>query len=106
MLLISQQPLKATLQHQFDGETMPDLDIDHGIAQPAQLIEEAFKFVLQREVGFNMISLPMRRQIQPDRLHDARFWFIARQPALNRKALDDTKAQSLDDFNSPALAGT
>jgi hypothetical protein len=33
-LLISQQPLIATLQHQPERKAMPNLDIDSGIAQP------------------------------------------------------------------------
>src|SRR6266700_1706419 len=50
-LLISQQRLKATLQHQPERCAMPNLDIDSGIAQPTQLVEETFKFLLQRDVS-------------------------------------------------------
>ena len=59
-LLISQKRLKPTLQHQSEWEAMPNLDIDDAVPQPTQLIEKAYKFLFQRQVGVTIIGLPLR----------------------------------------------
>jgi hypothetical protein len=84
---------------------MPNLDFDSGIVQQTKPIEKTFKFLFQREIGVTTLRLPLRLRIQLDGLNDARFWFIAGQPAANQEPLDYTKTQCFDDLHSPALTG-
>jgi hypothetical protein len=103
-LFISRQLRTAPFQHQLERQAVPDLDIDYGVTEAAELVDENVKFPLQGEVGTTAFSLPARF-LQLDRLDEARLSFIARRSTANDKALDYTEAQRLDDFHRPTLIG-
>src|SRR5580658_5532707 len=68
---ISQQLLITSGNHQLERNAVQNFDIDDTIPQPAELIEEAYKLLL--EICTVILRLPIRRQAQLDRLKDHGF---------------------------------